>query len=1341
MVLRRGSALLLLLTLCFSLFPFPAVAGDNLVVASTPEYSFALDLGGLTFDPLVGVPELPLAWRQIASAGPDLQLVQLAGPTQEVWLAALEKAGLEIVQYIHPFTYVVWGDVIALNRASALDFVRWTGPFAPAYRVLPQWRALSAELLDAQIMIYRGAGRAAVLSDLAALGAPVQDTFALGAGFEGLAVTLPGNRLAEAARIPGVYTIQPIPTDGGLRGEMSNQVNVNNVNASNQAFPGYRAWLTGVGLDGSGVIIANVDGGMEDSHPDLVNRIRSCTGATCGASTSSSHGTHTAGIMAADGSSGMRDSNGFLRGLGVAPGAGLVEQVYSGYDLTLLIKDSVNNGALVSGNSWGPAGTPRGYDADTRKVDVGVRDANLTVAGNQPLNYVLSIMNGDGGVSSQGTPDEAKNIFTIGSTKMQNSGGSQNLAINDISANSAHGPALDGRKIPHMVAPGCYVDSTVPTNSYGLNCGTSMASPHVSGAVALFIQYYRGLFGADPSPALVKAAFLPVAHDLAGNRDADNGILGHPFDSKQGWGRLDLAAVVDPALPALYFDTPQIFDATGEVWEQVLAAADPTRPVRLMLVWTDAPGHGLGGSTPAWVNNLNLVVEAGGSTYRGNAFAASGWSQPGGAADGMNNTEGVFLGPAAPESFTVRVVAANIAGDGLPNQGDLTDQDFALVCYNCLHQADFTLAVTPETLAVCAPDVVTATIAIGQLLGYAEDVTLAVQVPAGVTATFSPTVVTPPGNAALRLEVGAETLAGLYTLTISATAELTNVHTVDFTLSVSTCAPGAPALLTPADGAKAQPFDALALSWEAQPLSSGYRVQVDRAPLFTAPLVDALTSMAAYSSPTTLESGACYWWRAQGGNSCGVGAWAEPFHFTTVAMGVGFADDMEAGAGNWTWQTVLGTVGWALSTAQAYSPAHAWHVPDGETTTDSFLWNTAPVTVGSGSTLSFWQRYEFEGSGTFAWDGAVLEISINGGATWTDLGVYMTSNGYNGTIRAGTTNPLAGRSGWVGDLTTWTEVTVDLSAYAGNAVQIRWRIGCDSSIGDTGWYIDAVQITTPLPPNPAPVIDVIAPASVVGDEETLLTLTGAGFVGLPAVKLGATWLPSVTLVSSTTVTAVLPAGLATGVYTVTLFNGDCEQAVLADALTVRGVLAAPERISPANGAVITDTTPALVWEPVAGASGYQVDFDGALIDVGAPSVYTTPLLADGIYTWTVTAYNIWGAVSPEQTPWSFRVATPLLSPERISPADGAVITDTTPTLTWQPATGASGYRIIFDGVVYDVSNTLAYTSSVLADGLYTWTVTAYNAWGDVSPAQVPWTFRVEEKRTWFVYLPLVLREP
>ena len=659
-------------------------------VAAAGQYT--LRLGEMSFDPLTDFPKLDDQWRIRTSEGADLHLVQLFGPTETAWLDYLKSQNLHILQYIHPYTYIVWGELTHEREVLNPGIVRWSGPFEPAFRVEPRWRNLSRAMEQVEVLAVRNADSRSIIDRVESLGGRLTLHSSLNHIFDMLAFDLPGHAIREVARIPGVYSVQLPPKEGGLRGEMSNQVNVNNVNEDNLAYPGYMDWLNDVGLDGNGVIMANVDSGVQDNHPDLVNRIVDCEGETCGGSSSSDHGTHTAGIMAADGSSGVLDNYGFLRGLGVAPGANIVEQKYSPFytqpdGMLLLMRDSYANGASVSGNSWGPSDYPEGYDNDTLQVDIGVRDASEESAGNQSMSYILSIMNGSGGTSSQGSPDEAKNIFTIGSTKMQTYGGVQELEIDDISYNSAHGPALDGRKIPHMVAPGCYVDSSIPTNTYGNKCGTSMASPHVSGAVALFIQYYRELFETDPSPAMIKSAFLVVARDLAGNEDADGGILGHPFDSKQGWGRMDLEAVLDSPWLTQYFDDPVILDATGDVWERTVYVDNTEYPVRLMLTWTDAPGHGLGGSTPAWNNDLDLEVTVNGDTYLGNRFGSDGWSEPGGSPDSMNNTEGIFLPAGTSGPVMVRVIGTNINSDAIPGSGDETDQDFALVITNVFNQS------------------------------------------------------------------------------------------------------------------------------------------------------------------------------------------------------------------------------------------------------------------------------------------------------------------------------------------------------------------------------------------------------------------------------------------------------------------------------------------------------------------------------------------------------------------------------------------------------------------------------------------------------------------------------
>lgn len=714
------------------------------------EAPFELALGGLRFDPSSAPPALPSGWERSGSARSDeadLRLVQFAGPARQRMLDELRSAGAEPLQYVHPFTYVVWSSRAALERAARRSAdVRWSGDFAPAYRVQPQWRALSADLVEARASVYRGA--AGVEAALRAAGASIRDVRAIDRHFASIRFSVAGDRFAQIAAIAGVYSVRPVPTDGGLRGEMSAQVNAGNLDAGDLAVPGYPAYLSGIGVDGAGVVVADVDGGVYDTHPDLVNRMLPCAGSSCGGSAVDTHGTHTAGIIAADGSSGVRTANGFLRGLGVAPGANLIEQLYEptftqAGGMLELMTQSVRNHAVISANSWGPAATPQGYDDDTRQVDVGVRDADPDARGDQPLHYVLSIMNGYGGVSSQGSPDEAKNVFTIGSTKMQSSPTVQYAAIDDLSDNSGHGPARDGRSIPAMVAPGCDVDSSLSATGYGLACGTSMASPQVSGASALFFEYYRGRFGSDPSPALVKAAFTAVAKNLTGRRDADNQVMTRLFDNRQGWGRLQIDPVLAPQQAVQYVDQTVVFDDTGERWTHTYEADDPGQPMRIMLAWTDAPGHGLGGATPAWNNDLDLRVAAGGETFLGNALDDDGWSVAGGSADGRNNTEAVFLQPAQHGgSVTIEVLAADVNSDALPNGGDDTDQDFALVCYNCKDTAaaGVDVGVAASTSPEAEP---------GRELQYTVEITNAGPGDAAgvtLTATFPPSLspVAPP---------------------------------------------------------------------------------------------------------------------------------------------------------------------------------------------------------------------------------------------------------------------------------------------------------------------------------------------------------------------------------------------------------------------------------------------------------------------------------------------------------------------------------------------------------------------------------------------------------------------
>jgi len=128
--------------------------------------------------------------------------------------------------------------------------------------------------------------------------------------------------------------------------------------------------------------------------------------------------------------------------------------------------------------------------------------------------------------------------------------------------------------------------------------------------------------------------------------------------------------------------------------------------------------------------------------------------------------------------------------------------------------------------------------------------------------------------------------------------------------------------------------------------------------------------------------------------------------------------------------------------------------------------------VGSGPlTVAFRHRFSFEAGN---WDGGVIEISKDGGATWADIGV----GSYNGSTNAGTNAPIgAARPAFVARSAGWpnfANVTRNLgTTYANQDVMIRFRAGADDSTGAPGWDIDDIQVTgagTPfssLAPQPA----------------------------------------------------------------------------------------------------------------------------------------------------------------------------------------------------------------------------------------------------------------------------------
>jgi pterin-4a-carbinolamine dehydratase len=187
-----------------------------------------------------------------------------------------------------------------------------------------------------------------------------------------------------------------------------------------------------LGYDGAGVTVAVADSGLDSGetnamHPDIQGRVVALfhygfPGQLEDAADEHSHGTHVAGIIAGDGTAGEVDENGFLYGLGVAPGASLIGQrlfdavgnyaaPQSGFEQ--LTREAKRAGADIGSNSWGD-NTQGRYDLSAMEFDELVRDADALALGDQAYILEFSAGNAGPGQRTIGSPAVAKNVIATG---------------------------------------------------------------------------------------------------------------------------------------------------------------------------------------------------------------------------------------------------------------------------------------------------------------------------------------------------------------------------------------------------------------------------------------------------------------------------------------------------------------------------------------------------------------------------------------------------------------------------------------------------------------------------------------------------------------------------------------------------------------------------------------------------------------------------------------------------------------------------------------------------------------------------------------------------------------
>jgi hypothetical protein len=193
----------------------------------------------------------------------------------------------------------------------------------------------------------------------------------------------------------------------------------------------------------------------------------------------------------------------------------------------------------------------------------------------------------------------------------------------------------------------------------------------------------------------------------------------------------------------------------------------------------------------------------------------------------------------------------------------------------------------------------------------------------------------------------------------------------------------------------------------------------------------------------------------------------QTFDSLVVSVGGSLEDDMESGSPSMVHTDLKDgyTDEWHLDDYRNHTAGgtYAWKFGgSGSTRYDDLAHGvlvTPELCLGPNAAFSFWHYCRAETmDATYAWDGAIVEMSMDGGDSWFQI---TPVGGYQKIIYPNSDSPFEDDTPCFAWTTDWTEVEFDLSAYEGSA-KIRFRFGSDAYYGFEGWYIDDINVTDDL---------------------------------------------------------------------------------------------------------------------------------------------------------------------------------------------------------------------------------------------------------------------------------------
>jgi len=247
------------------------------------------------------------------------------------------------------------------------------------------------------------------------------------------------------------------------------QANLTQINVDD-IWTNYR--VNGNQILGSGINVAVFDTGIDYNHPLLTGKITAqydfAEKDADAFDDTSGHGTHVAGIIAAS------------DGIGIAPSANL---------LIARVFDDSNNGEiawLANASQWAINNNAKVVNMSLGDENAGANESMRSIVdslNNMGIIVAAAIGNKGSGTGTTTSPGNCPNAIGVGAVNNNNA----------IASFSSRGPiSWDGSSYtkPDIVAPGVSIYSTKPawSSNYGTYDGTSQATPHIAGVIALILE-------------------------------------------------------------------------------------------------------------------------------------------------------------------------------------------------------------------------------------------------------------------------------------------------------------------------------------------------------------------------------------------------------------------------------------------------------------------------------------------------------------------------------------------------------------------------------------------------------------------------------------------------------------------------------------------------------------------------------------------------------------------------------------------------------------------------------------------------------------------------------------